>query len=222
MIPALVRREFGHGSGMISPNHMIFIVNIPKNASSFVSQWTSHFDWRAAMASHYENRIAEMIVILRDPLDRWISGISQYVTGYILHAKGAYDTSTGPGQEDQYINATTFINQYNATVERMLFDNLDRHDDHVWPQNEIINGILSDKRKIYYYLDDNLEQKLCQHLGISKMPGIDRNQGNKNLDQKILQMFFRERLQQKSSLRQRVVDRYKKDYQLINQVIPCH
>ena len=219
MIPALVRREFGHGSGMISPNHMVFIVNIPKNASSFISQWTQHFDWRPALALHFEHRIAEMIVVLRDPLDRWVSGMTQYLSGYILHAKDAYDADTGPDQEDQYFNATTFINQYNATVERMLFDNLDRHDDHVWPQHEIIDGVLPDKRKVYYYLDHALEQKLCQHLGISLVSNIDRNQGNSNPDQKMLKMFLKKKLLERPVLQQRVIDRYKKDYELISQVI---
>jgi hypothetical protein len=219
VIPALSRRGFEHGSGMISQNHRVFIVNIPKNASSFISQWTSQFEWRAAVASHYEHRIAEMIVILRDPLDRWISGISQYLNGYILHAKDAYDINIGPDKDHQYLNATEFINQYNSIIERMLFDNLDRHDDHVWPQYEIIRGVLPDKRKVYYYLDNSLEQKLCRHLDISLMSNIDRNQGDSNPDQKILKMFFKERVLEKPALRQRVIERYGKDYELISQVI---
>jgi hypothetical protein len=200
---------------------MVFIVNIPKNASSFIADWTGRFGWRASLAPHHENRIAEMIVILRDPLQRWISGISQYLNGYVLHAKSAYDTNTGPDLEDQYLDATSFINKYNSIVERMLFDNLDRHDDHVWPQNEIINGVLPDKRKVYFYLDDTLEQKLCQHLGITLVHDIDRNQGKDTPDQKILQTFFQDRLREKPALKQIVIDRYKKDYELINQVILC-
>ena len=221
MIPALIRRDYGYGSGVISPNLTLFIVNIPKNASSFVSSWTNKFGWHAALAENHEHRIAEMIVILRDPLDRWISGISQYLNGYILHARGAYDISCSSDSQDQYMDATTFINQYNSVIERLIFDNLDRHDDHVWPQNEIIEGLLPTKSRRYYYLDDTLEEKLSQYLGIPTVAGIDRNPGENNKDQRILQMFFRDKINQQPKLKQRIIDRYQKDYELIEQVLPC-
>lgn len=33
------QRDFGYGSGYISPGQKSFFINIPKNASSFVSNW---------------------------------------------------------------------------------------------------------------------------------------------------------------------------------------
>ena len=222
MIPSLARREFGHGSGVISPNLSIFIVNIPKNASSFLLSWTSKFGWHSALAENYEHRISEMIVVLRDPLDRWISGIAQYLNGYILHARGAYDIFVGPDINDQYIDATSFIDQYNPVVERLIFDNLDRFDDHVWPQHEIIQGLLPTKSRRYYYLDSTFEQRLSQHLGIPMVSDVDRNQGENNNDQRMLQMFFREKIKQQPKLRQRIVERYQKDYELIEQVLSCN
>ena len=83
MIDHLADRGFGYGSGILSPDRSRFVVNIPKNASSYVLDWTVNFGWSTALAEHCSN-LSEIIVILRDPMDRWISGMSQYVKTYIL------------------------------------------------------------------------------------------------------------------------------------------
>ena len=219
MIPALTRRDFGYGSGMVSPNLFMFIVDIPKNASSFVSEWTSQFGWRAALAEQHEHRISQMIVILRDPLDRWISGISQYLNGWILHAKSFYSFETGPNTDQQYISAKSFIEQYNSITERLIFDNLDRYDDHVWPQCELINGLLPTKHKFFYYIDNTWEDRLSKHLGIPKVTISNKNSGSDNEDQNLLQQFFRSRIDTNPSLKSMIINRYQQDYDLINRVI---
>lgn len=218
MIAALARREFGYGSGMISPDQLMFIVDIPKNASSFLGDWTSRYGWRAAVAHNYEHRIAEMIVILRDPLDRWISGIAQYINGWILHAKSFYDTRIGPNADQQYFDAASFIAQYNSVTERLIFDNLDRHDDHVWPQCEIIDGLLPTKQKLFFYIDHTWEERLAAYLGIPRAEDVGRNAGSDNADQKLLQEFFRALIAEKPNLRNLIVNRYRSDYDLIQTV----
>jgi len=216
VIPALARRDFGYGSGMISPNLLRFIVNIPKNASSFVHAWTSHYEWRANLHTIQEHRISEMIVILRDPMDRWISGIAQYIQGWILHARGGYDAEHGPDADQQFIDAVHFIDCYNTITERLIFDNLDRFDDHVWPQSEIIQGVLESKKRVYFYLDSDFEDRLSQYLGLPKVTGLDRNASAANNDNRLLQEFFRNELTQKPKLKQRVISRYQQDYDLID------
>jgi len=218
VITALARRGFGYGSGMVSPNQLMFIVDIPKNASSFVSDWTMQYGWRAAVAQSHEHRIGQMIVILRDPLDRWVSGIAQYINGWILHAKSFYDVSVGPDQNQQYLDSASFIAQYNAVTERLIFDNLDRHDDHVWPQSEIIDGLLPNKQRSFFYIDHTWEDRLSAHLGIPKAKNVDRNAGSDNRDQKMLQEFFRARIADRPNLRNLIQDRYREDYDLIKQV----
>lgn len=219
MIPALVRREFGHGSGMISANQLLFIVDIPKNASSFVSDWTQQHGWQVALAHNHDHRIAEMIVILRDPVDRWISGIAQYINGWILHAKSFYDTHVGPDSTQQFFDAGSFIEQYNPVMERLIFDNLERYDDHVWPQSEIIDGLLPDKRKTFFYIDHTWEDRLSAYLGIPKAKNIAKNAGDENPDQKMLQEFFRTRIADRPNLKKMIQDRYRTDYDLIQKAI---
>lgn len=207
---------------MISPNLLMFVLNIPKNASSFIQAWTEQFGWKANLYHTQEHRITEAIIILRDPIDRWISGITQYLQSYILHAKGTYDLDQGPGAQDQYMSATDFVDRYNDVVHRLIYDNLDRFDDHVWPQNELVQGILENKRRVYYYLDPTLEDRLSQHFGIPKVSNLSRNAGSDSTDGRLLQEFFKEMLHLRPDLRKRVMQRYQQDYELIDRVFDGH
>ena len=219
MIPSLERRGFGCGSGVLSPNQLMFVVDIPKNASSFLNSWTSQYGWKVGVAHNHHHRIAEMIVILRDPLDRWVSGIAQYLNGWILHAKSFYDPDRGPLTHQQYLDADSFITHYNPIVERLIFDNLERYDDHVWPQSEIIENVMPDKSRRFFYITENWEHRLAAHLGIPMPKDVDRNEGSHNADQRKLQKFFRERINSDANLEKMIIDRYHQDYKLIKDVV---
>lgn len=220
MIPALVRRGFGYGSGVIDPTHNRFILNIPKNASSYILDWSGKFGWRAALVEHYPS-VQEIIVILRDPIDRWISGISQYITTYIQSVHGP----NGPvfddmivTDKDYYLSADLFIEQYTDVVERLCIDAASRFDDHVWPQSEIIDGILPRATRTYFYLDKNFDRNISSYLEFRAYDNLDRNQGSANPEQKKLRAFFQSRLQNRPELRQRLMRHYQADYDLIASV----
>jgi hypothetical protein len=220
MIPALVSRGFGYGSGVINPPHDRFIVNIPKNASSYILDWASRHGWRAALAADY-NSISEVIVILRDPVERWISGISQYICTYIQSVHGP----NGPvidgmlvTEHDYFLTADLFIKQYTDLTERLFIDAASRFDDHVWPQSELIKGLLPAAKTTYFYLDNDLNAHLAQYLGFSEFVGVDRNQGSDNPEQKKIQEFFQDRLLTRPELKQRLMRHYQDDYDLIGSV----
>jgi hypothetical protein len=72
----------GHtlGEGMISPNKKHFYLNIPKNSSSFTKKCLESLNWTYANVSDFPE--AKIIVCLRDPKERWISGIFEYLLMY--------------------------------------------------------------------------------------------------------------------------------------------
>lgn len=220
MIPALVPRGYGHGSGVISSDHSRFIVNVPKNASSFVADWGFRNGWRAAIAENHPE-IEEIIVILRDPMDRWISGIAQYLRGFILGVHGP-NGPIFPGdpitEYDYVMTVEDFVAQYTDVTERLIFDVISRFDDHVWPQWEILEG-LPDCRRTWFYLDDQLTRRLGDYLGWALVDGLDQNRGDDDLNNQGLQEFFRQRLQQRPELKTRIQKHYKRDYDLIEQVL---
>ena len=220
MIKQLEERGYGYGSGILSPAHDRFIVNIPKNASSYLLDWSNHHGWRASKINHVNDphKLQELVVVLRDPMQRWISGIAQYLTGYVLNVTGVYSPDLGPGPDDQQISADTFIEEYTQVVERLLFDNLSRFDDHVWPQCDFFQDLMPHLPRKFFYIDQNFDSNISDYFGFTPIPGLDRNCGNTNPDTNKIQHFIRARLNTRLELQDRVRRAYAQDYKIIQQV----
>ena len=220
MINQLKNKGYGYSSGVLSPDASQFIVNIPKNASSYILNWTKHHNWSATEIDNNTRHqdVNEVIVVLRDPLQRWISGMGQYLTSYVLNVTGAYSWETGPGPDDQFMSSDEFISYYNPAVERLLFDNLDRHDDHVWPQIEFFENLLPSVPRKYFYIDQNFNTKFREYLKFDHIDGLDSNIGSTNPHTEKVQQFIKSRLNTRNELKQRVIDAYSRDYKLIEEV----
>ena len=220
MIKQLAERGYGYGSGLLSPDRSRFIVNIPKNASSYLLDWSNHHGWTSAEINNkdYPLTLKELIVVMRDPLARWISGIGQYLNGYVLHVTGAYSWDTGPGPNDKQISADTFIEEYNQVVERLVFDNLSRFDDHVWPQCEFFQELVPQVPRKFFYMNQNFDNDIGNYLRFAPITGLDQNRGESNLEIKKVQQFIRSRLNIRPELVERVQRAYAQDYKIIQQV----
>ena len=217
MIEQLASRGYGYGSGILSPDHNQFLVNIPKNASSYMLDWANRHGWTSAVVVQ-NNSIKEMIVCVRNPVQRWISGVGQYLTSYVLNVTGAYSWETGPGPDDQQISADDFVANYNQVVERLLFDNLSRLDDHVWPQIEFFENLLPTVPRKFFYIDQDFDQCIGEYLGFSPADNLDRNRADTNPNTHKIQTFIRHRLNIRPELEQRVRKAYARDYELIKKV----
>ena len=217
MIEQLASRGYGYGSGILSPNHNRFLVNIPKNASSYMLDWANRHGWTSAVVAQ-NNNIKEMVVCVRDPVQRWVSGVGQYLTSYVLNVTGAYSWATGPGPNDQQMSADNFIANYNPVVERLLFDNLSRLDDHVWPQIEFFENLLPAVPRKFFYIDQDFDQRIGEYLGFTPVDNLDRNRADSNPDTHKIQTFIRHRLNTRPELEQRVRKAYARDYKLIQEV----
>jgi hypothetical protein len=219
---ALSNRGFGSCSGMVSPDNTKFIVNIPKNASSYILNWTVRHKWKTAVVTDNSwPDLNEIVVVLRDPLSRWISGMSQYLKTYILCPVGP----NGPvfpgmqsGAEDYSMAADDFIGLYNQSTERLIFDNVFRFDDHVWPQHDFFEHIRPNLPRRYFLLDKNFDANFSSSLALDTMTNLDRNDGNDNPDTKKLHEFLQHRLNTRPELAQRVRKAYTRDYEIIDQI----
>lgn len=220
MIDQLANRGFGYGTGLLSPECSQFIVNMPKNASSFILNWASHNSWTQATVGDscdWKN-VKTMIVILRDPIQRWVSGVSQYVNSYILSNCGPNGPYHEHNQYTQYISAEEFIKQYNDVVDRLFFDNAVWLDDHVWPQHMIFENLLPGVDRKFFMFGPTLESELSQALGWRIIKNLDRNVGSDNKDTNKLQDFFSTHLNKRPDLVTRLQKFYRKDYELIREV----
>ncbi len=217
MIEQLASRGYGYGSGILSPGHDRFLLNIPKNASSYMLDWANRHGWTSAVVVD-SNNIKEIIVCVRDPVQRWVSGVGQYLTSYVLNVTGAYCWETGPRPDDQQISGDDFIANYNQVVERLLFDNLARLDDHVWPQIEFFENLLPTVPRKFFYIDQYFDQRIGEYLGFDPISNLDRNRAYSNPNTHKIQTFIRHRLNTRPELEQRVRKAYARDYELIKQV----
>lgn len=215
----LANKGFTYGSGLISPDRTRFIVNIPKNASSYLLSWSQQNGWSVGSAIDFSQTIKELIVVLRDPEQRWVSGFAQYVSGNILHAKRFYSTATGPGKDFQYMSSQEFIENYNPLTERLVFDNLELFDDHVWPQQYFFKDLLPMVSRKYFYIDNKFNQDIQAYLNFSNPTSdLDCNDSNNDVDKKLIKQFIHSRLNQVTELRTTINQAYADDYQLIEQI----
>lgn len=222
-VQQLVDQGFGYGTGHLSTDCSRFLVSIPKNASSSLIDWLGKHGWTSAVVGDNCNwpAVKEVVVVLRDPVERWVSGIVQYILTYILYVHGpntsilAHET---PTEFDYDMSAKQFIEQYNQLSERLLFNVINRFDDHVWPQCEFFQDLLPGVPRKYFYLDQNFSKEISQYLELDLNIMPNHNSSENNTTTKILQNFIQQRLIVRPELKQRIVNAYLQDYQLIEQI----
>jgi hypothetical protein len=125
-----IDHTFGQSQCLVSynPAKCLIYVNIPKNASSWAKHHVSGYLFNYHTQAFYENvdipgwpehtKNAQYVVILREPVDRWVTGLAQRLHG------------AGP-QDPMHINNI----DWNMVFDRVVFD------DHTHPQCDFIKGI---------------------------------------------------------------------------------
>lgn len=108
----------GHvfGEGMVSPDRQYFYLNIPKNSSSFIKANLESVGWEYSNINRYPD--LKIIVALRDPIKRWISGIVEYL--YMYH-KDTIDNVVEPFNYEYFPLLGEKLGM-NLLFERITFD----------------------------------------------------------------------------------------------------
>lgn len=204
------------GLPMVDPSGQRAYIPIPKNATNSIVAALKDQGWRHTHLPDPGFDIKEMIVVLRDPMQRWVSGMAQYIRTTILSPVGpngpvmAQSLATS---HDYHMEILQFREQYTDLVERIIFDQCDRFDDHVWPQSDFIPDLPTAQRR-YIIMDQDFAQKVSDILQI-KLQHLNNSNQNWHLEK--LQQWFRKRLSFRPELEQRIRDRYQQDYDLIKQ-----
>jgi len=209
-------RDFGYGSGFLAPDNNDFCLSIPKNASSLMSSWLYESGWTSATVGRKNvdwTPVNNIVIILRDPIERWVSGISQYIKGCII------DTRISP----KSVTVNDFLKNYNNVVEKLIFDQPNMFDDHVWPQYCFFENILPNVKQTYFYVNENLELNLKTKLSLKDVDSgsLDYHKSSDDEELKILTEFFSNKVYPPtgdSKLYEKLKEIYKKDYDLINSV----
>jgi hypothetical protein len=182
----------------------IFYLNIPKNASTYLSNILFANGWKHHILNQGSAPLSQAIVILRDPVERWISGFATYASSWLLgHSYGS----------------DHFVRDYNQLVERIIFDNL-IFDDHTTPQWNYVSQLPATCQVKYFLLNqktivDDISAYVGQTLTVSD---VDGNVSEDNYDQKQIIQFIKSRLEKKPELKNKIIERYQRDFDLIDSV----
>lgn len=201
---------------MIEPHRPRAYIPIPKNASSSIVSALKDQGWHHATLPDSDAKIKEMIIVLRDPIQRWVSGMAQYIRTTILSPVGpngpvlAMNLST---KHDYHMEILQFQEQYTDLVERLIWDQCDQFDDHVWPQSDFIPDVPTAQRR-YIVMDQDFAHKTNDILKINM---LHLNDSDQEWRLKKLQQWFRQRLLVRPELEQRLRERYQRDYDLIKE-----
>lgn len=180
-------------------NTQLMYVNIPKNASSWTKPNLKDWGWEH-FNYHFDNLYHKhAMVVLRDPVDRWLSGVCEYFSLY--HS----DIDT---------------NEFNKTFYDLIMD-LIVLDDHTEQQHYFVEG-LSFNNITFFLCDNNYRLHFSNFL---QSQGFDNKYhryeyqhttAGSNIRSKFKKIF--EPLLSESKYLNKVQDFYKKDYELMNSV----
>ena len=180
--------HLGHTLGECwnDPNKSITFVHIPKNASSFVKGCllgTEKFTHSTSLIT-----AEQYLIALRDPIERWVSGITQLMNV----------------PDNQHLTLQDL-------VSAVTFD------DHTELQTYFLEGINLD-RCSFLRVDRNLRTNIKQwaidngyQIDVDAVPDI--NQGNQLAKDRFAAM-----VDGNSQIKLKLVTHYEQDYELINRV----
>jgi hypothetical protein len=186
-----------YGTCMSRPDSDLMYVNIPKNASS----WTKPNlqDWGWEFYNYHTDQLSKTaIVALRDPVERWCSGIAEYIALY--HPDMTYPLSS----------------TFDIFFDRVCFD------DHTDRQINFIHGLDMD-RCIFLKCDKNYSKNFSTLLAEHGMPNRYFSYEHQHVSEsspirRQYKFVFDREIKRNPRYLQQVQDYFARDYELIESV----
>ena len=184
-----------YGECMSHQDSKYMYVYIPKNASSWTKPNLKDFEWEF-YNYHTDKLDKHALVVLRDPVERWVSGIAEYFTLY----------------HPDFSTWTTDV--FDLVFDRICFD------DHTQQQVKFLHGLDTDKCTFFNFTNyrENFGCWIAEHFGKNKYDRYEyQHVSELSPDRKKIKEIFNQQLQNSKYLEQ-VKNYYTNDYELINQV----
>jgi hypothetical protein len=186
-----------YGECMSRPGIDLMYIYIPKNVSSWTKPNLLDWDWEF-YNYHTDNLRKHALVVLRDPVERWLSGIAEYLTLYHCDMQV-------PVRE----------------TEQLIFDRI-TFDDHTERQVKFLQGIDTDNCT-FMWCDDsyraNFSNFASNYLGSNKYHKYNyQHVSEDSADRKRFKNIFRNLVDNNEPYRKRIQQHFAADYELIQQV----
>lgn len=191
----------GHSIGQFfsSPCNLFAFVPIPKCASTYVTKFlVEGLSWKISKEDdRIQDSLFRKLVILREPIDRWVSGMAQYLTTY--HGD---------------------LPLQSRELTEFIFKRVD-FDPHTTPQVNFIAGLDIDST-IFFRFDSQLEKNFRSYIhentGKDYNLPVFRNDTPKSGHKPYIGQKLKVLLKSNDQWLQHVTDYYKKDIDLYNEV----
>jgi hypothetical protein len=191
----------GHvfGECMTAANTDLMYIHIPKNASSWTKPNLQDWGWEFYNYHTDDLSAKTPMVVLRDPVDRWVSGIAEYL--YLYHKNIDFIFAGRPF--------------FDLVFDRIAFD------DHTEKQVYFLEDIdLS--RCVFFKFGPNYREQFSQYLNSQGMTNRYSNYEPQHVsenspERKRFKEIFQEQLKNSKYINQ-VQEYFKEDYQLIEQI----
>jgi hypothetical protein len=171
-------------------------VNIPKNASSWTKQQLEAVDFtqKNYHTDYIGNRPA--VVVLRDPVDRWVSGIAEYFTRYY------------------HRNSPADLNSFTIDI---IFKHI-TFDPHTEKQLYFVQNL---DNIVYFWFGDSYRQSFGKFLTEQGIPNTaaesDRSWWSGHNPDKRAEWtkFFQQQIENNSKYLDQIQQHFRQDYELI-------
>jgi len=186
---------------LVSPDQVFKFITIPKNASSSVRMLLP--EWKHLMVT-----TPETLAIVRDPIDRWISGITQYLYAWT--------------QTSDKVKQDARVSEMHRLIETelfllMLFD-FPINNAHTMPQSWFFDGYDYTTIRFYKY-DSTVLSRVSEYVKVDSSKHILYN--NRTVDS-LLKMEIsdkiRQILNQYPECKTRLFNLYRSDYVLFQTI----
>lgn len=198
MLNHLVARGYTPGSGVMSPEG-VFCLHIPKNASTYLTNLLVHNGWQHTTIGN--PNITKQMVVLRDPIDRWVSGFATYAASWLL----------GPSY-----GSSNFCNDYTELTSRLIFDQI-VFDDHTTHQVQFVDQLNKSIPTTQFALNAELFSNLNHFLNttLDVTDDINHNSTDNNYDTKTVATHMKFIVDQNPTYKAKLINCYKDDYELM-------
>lgn len=192
----------GHVFGECMSHHDtdLMYVYIPKNASSWTKPNFKDWGWQF-YNYHFDNLYSKhAIIVLRDPIERWLSGIAEYMSLYHSNVDTAH---------------------FSKSFFDIIFDRI-AFDDHTEKQSLFINGLSLDNCT-FFWCDKNYRENfskfLNNHSMINRYFNYDYQHVTSNSpERQKFKIIFQKAIEQNSKYQNNLKEYFVQDYKLIESI----
>ncbi len=192
----------GHvfGECMSKSDSDLMYINIPKNASSWTKPNLKDWGWEF-YNYHLDNLYhKQALVVLRDPVDRWLSGIAEYL--FLYHKN-------------------LDIENVSKDFIDLIFDRI-AFDDHTDLQVLFLQK-LDLKNCIFFKVDHLYREKFSNFLNSQGMQNRYFNYNyqhttEQSKERKVFRDFFKHTIETDLGYKNKVINYFHKDYELLDKV----